>query len=311
MKRSCANWRRWAMSVMALVSVAAAADDPECEYPKVPTVPFGESCDRAWHVGGPSEAPVWTPPPAPTGLQARSLCWLGVTEMLKQTCTLQPPPSLSLDPLGFYLKINPVAQPSIGNFLPPSPTLGGSSVCLLPAGAEGAATGWQGLSRPTLDGVVDLVTGLPLARSQLSPKGTVGTLGYSHSGSSAAAATLTNAITDIAHRRQFAHDRFIPRPPDSARVLHRRFTRSPTHSSTPDRQTFPSRCPPTPPLADPSNTSPRRTNRGPRAVLNPRRYTESTARPWRPRAKYSEYFFNPPSALHLQHDQNFHREFDP
>jgi hypothetical protein len=68
-------------------------------------------------------------------------------------------------PYGFPLNINLFASPSIGDFLPPSPTLGGSSVCLVPPAGEGLGTGWQGLSRPTLDRRVDLVTGLPLIQA--------------------------------------------------------------------------------------------------------------------------------------------------
>jgi len=57
-----------------------------------------------------------------------------------------------------------MASPSIGDYLPPGATLAQSSVALLPGSAANAPTGWQGQTRPTLDGQVDLVTGLPLAR---------------------------------------------------------------------------------------------------------------------------------------------------
>lgn len=67
-------------------------------------------------------------------------------------------------PLGGRLGMNLLAAPSPGDFLDPAPTIGQSSLCLLPAGAAGMATGWQGASRPTLEGVVDLVTGLPLIK---------------------------------------------------------------------------------------------------------------------------------------------------
>lgn len=55
-----------------------------------------------------------------------------------------------------------MAPLSTGDFLDPMPTLGESSLCLLPPGAAGMSTGWMGLSRPTLHQSVDLVTGLPL-----------------------------------------------------------------------------------------------------------------------------------------------------
>ncbi len=65
---------------------------------------------------------------------------------------------------GYPLSINLLANPSIGDFLPPSPTLGGSSVALLPPGAAGEPTGWRGLQRPVHEGAVDLITGLPFAQ---------------------------------------------------------------------------------------------------------------------------------------------------
>jgi YD repeat-containing protein len=67
-------------------------------------------------------------------------------------------------PTGFRLNFDLMASPSIGDYLPPGPTLEQSSVALVPGSAAAASTGWQGQTRPTLDGQVDLITGLPLAR---------------------------------------------------------------------------------------------------------------------------------------------------
>lgn len=67
-------------------------------------------------------------------------------------------------PFGFAININPVSSPSIGDFLPAAPTVGLSSIPLLPPGAAGLPTGWQGSTRPVLEGAVDLVTGLPLTQ---------------------------------------------------------------------------------------------------------------------------------------------------
>jgi hypothetical protein len=67
-------------------------------------------------------------------------------------------------PRGSRINLNVVAAPAPGDFLSPSPTLGGSSVALLPPNSAGASTWWQSASRPTLHGVVDLVTGVPLAQ---------------------------------------------------------------------------------------------------------------------------------------------------
>ena len=72
------------------------------------------------------------------------------------------------NPRGFRLGINLMASPSPGNYLPPSPTLGSSSMALLPPGASGAPTAWRDIGRPTLHGRVDLVTGLPLIQTNSS-----------------------------------------------------------------------------------------------------------------------------------------------
>lgn len=71
-----------------------------------------------------------------------------------------------LFPTGFRFNFNLLSGPaSIGDFLPPSPTIGGSSAALVPPGAAGLSTGWQGVGRPTLGGCADLVTGLPLIQT--------------------------------------------------------------------------------------------------------------------------------------------------
>lgn len=75
----------------------------------------------------------------------------------------QYPPVMALTgtPRGFRRNISPWAPPAIGNFLPPSGTIGGTSVALLPPNSADLPTGWQGITRPTLHQGVDLVTGLP------------------------------------------------------------------------------------------------------------------------------------------------------
>lgn len=67
-------------------------------------------------------------------------------------------------PFGFRAPLNLLATPGLGDFLPPSPTLEGSSVSLLPSGAGQESTWWNDATRQTLQQSVDLVTGLPLAR---------------------------------------------------------------------------------------------------------------------------------------------------
>ncbi len=67
-------------------------------------------------------------------------------------------------PAGSRLNLNLFASPAPGDFLPPSPTIGGGSVALVSRSAEGASAWWQDATRETLDGVVDLVTGVPLVQ---------------------------------------------------------------------------------------------------------------------------------------------------
>lgn len=67
-------------------------------------------------------------------------------------------------PIGFGSHISLLQSVMPGDFLPPSPTLGGSSECLLPPGMGDASTVWHQMGRPTLERSVDLVTGLPLVQ---------------------------------------------------------------------------------------------------------------------------------------------------
>lgn len=67
-------------------------------------------------------------------------------------------------PWGFAAPFNLLAPPGIGDFLPPSPTLGMSSVSLVLSGMSDESTWWNDATRQTLGQAVDLVTGLPLAR---------------------------------------------------------------------------------------------------------------------------------------------------
>ena len=65
---------------------------------------------------------------------------------------------------GERLPINLCATPGLGDGLPAASTIGESSAALLPPGVAGKPTGWQGESRPVLDGSLDLVTGSPLVQ---------------------------------------------------------------------------------------------------------------------------------------------------
>ncbi len=69
-------------------------------------------------------------------------------------------------PFGFRAPLHLLATPGLGDFLPPSPTLEGSSAALIPGGGGQSSTWWNDATRQTLHQAVDLVTGLPLARVQ-------------------------------------------------------------------------------------------------------------------------------------------------
>lgn len=102
------------------------------------------------------------PTPAPSPYN--SACWLQVIndwvgEMGLSIADLAPGYAR-----GSRLNYNLLAAPSPGDFLSPAATVGETSVCLLPPGAASTPTDWQGVTRPTLDGVVDLITGLPLVK---------------------------------------------------------------------------------------------------------------------------------------------------
>lgn len=69
-------------------------------------------------------------------------------------------------PQGYPLGVNLMSTPPVGDFLPPSPTLGGGSVALLPPGSSTRSAWWDEMGRPTIDERVDLITGLPLISTQ-------------------------------------------------------------------------------------------------------------------------------------------------
>ena len=67
-------------------------------------------------------------------------------------------------PYGFRSSFTAWAQPGLGDFLSPSPTLAGSAVCLVPSAAADQSVWWNDATRQTLNQSVDLVTGMPLAQ---------------------------------------------------------------------------------------------------------------------------------------------------
>ena len=183
--------RRWGRLValagvmaMGLSPASASADDPPCTdcsttgrsyILQPPTMP----CEAAWHMGVDAQGnPQWYEPDNQS--EVYSGCWGILRQWLNpngeifcahrsETGSSQTPMVVSPAPGGNVklcpsdFKMDVVGTPP-PNFLPPSPTIGGSSACLLPPGASEASTGWQGLSRPMLGGVVDLATGLPMVQ---------------------------------------------------------------------------------------------------------------------------------------------------
>jgi len=65
---------------------------------------------------------------------------------------------------GSRLPINLLSQPNPGDFLDPAPTIGTSSLALVPNVIGDRPTAWNGLGRPTVHDRVDAITGLPLAK---------------------------------------------------------------------------------------------------------------------------------------------------
>ena len=140
--------------------------------PFVPSTGNGSThpCAAASNISGTPNSTggvVWgsTPsiPPFP------SVCWHSMVtnytagnDVLENTCVLLE----AGVPRGFRLGINLLALPSPGDFLPLGSTIGESSSCLIPPGAGSVPTTWQGLARPVEQGVVDLVTGIPLIQMQ-------------------------------------------------------------------------------------------------------------------------------------------------
>jgi YD repeat-containing protein len=186
--------RALAAATAALLAVAVGARAQDCAtssgaLPVVHNPPEGvDACEQTWtQAQPPPVAPVDPRLTGSVGGTTQSACWLAAKRFLDGQCgdgavgggstvvggggsgsTTQLPPTWPAvwDAFGFPLNFSLMAQPSIGDFLPPSPTVGGSSVSLLPPGASEDPTGWQGLGRPTQSGVVDLVTGLPLVQVQ-------------------------------------------------------------------------------------------------------------------------------------------------
>ncbi|MEM8757513.1 MAG: hypothetical protein AAGF47_07005, partial [Planctomycetota bacterium] len=67
-------------------------------------------------------------------------------------------------PSGSSLGYNRIYPPALGDFITPAETIGDDSLCLVPNGSMQEPTEWMGVTRPTLHGQVDMVTGSPLIR---------------------------------------------------------------------------------------------------------------------------------------------------
>ncbi|HYE02085.1 MAG TPA: hypothetical protein VD963_02500, partial [Phycisphaerales bacterium] len=105
----------------------------------------------------------------PAGYHSLLFAWDGSTSQLTQWpfCPTDIPSGESAYPYqhyGFRANACPAYPLSAGDFLPVGATVAETSICLVSSAIGGHTPGWNGLGRPTLDGSVDLVTGLPLAR---------------------------------------------------------------------------------------------------------------------------------------------------
>jgi YD repeat-containing protein len=174
-----------ALAAISVFSTAIAQPIP-CETwnSQVPQVPSGTTPELTYGVRKPGEGGVpfyrWerldgTPPTDPLGQHDfLPTCWWSLALGWGAGDVLDPPVKLGFTdpqtgsavrlPDGFAININPLCSPSIGDYLPAAPTVGLSALPLLPPGASGVPTGWQGSTRPVLEGAADLVTGLPLTQ---------------------------------------------------------------------------------------------------------------------------------------------------
>ncbi len=170
--------RTLVLAALAFTQVTAAQTTPPCTdhlRDRVPVTTQGapgvDPCEAFWGVGGTHDAPFWISANDYAAGFPIATCWRDVRTVLETVCSFTSGPPVpqghmpwaaSWDAAGFDLNVNLLGQPSIGDFLPPSPVLSGTPSPLVANADMSAPTGWQGLERPTLDGAVDLVTGLPL-----------------------------------------------------------------------------------------------------------------------------------------------------
>lgn len=177
---------RLAGPILCVLAPFSMARGQDCiDNPNRATVPvmpqqFGvDPCGAGWSVTGAASTPVWQQDSeAPAYGFAVSSCWRNLYNTIYTAQDAAAPVAyppvgdgpvsfdvpLVWDLAGFSLNIDLHAPPSIGDFLPPAETLDGTSAALVPSASAKDPTGWQGLSRPTVQGVVDLVTGLPLVQ---------------------------------------------------------------------------------------------------------------------------------------------------
>ena len=94
----------------------------------------------------------------------RSCCWYGYTHAVTAFETYSPVVLQQGTPFGFRMKFGLLGTPGLGDLLSPAQNIGSDSLALLPPGAAEHGTAWHGVGRPTLHGLVDLVSGAPLAK---------------------------------------------------------------------------------------------------------------------------------------------------
>jgi len=203
--QSSRPWFATAIAALAVLgSQPAGANDPPDPHPNappypapserecyhnemyVPTMPTlepggGDPCaatSGVVYVSGAAVQPPYTRPyfkwvTAPATPGQPSACWANLAYGSRAGEENSPDvvlpvhgyPTATRPPFGFSLHISLLATPVPGDFLPPGKTIGETSLCLVPPGADAEPTAWNGIERPTLGGMVDLITGVPLVKT--------------------------------------------------------------------------------------------------------------------------------------------------
>ncbi|HEX8876103.1 MAG TPA: AHH domain-containing protein [Phycisphaerales bacterium] len=170
--RRWAAWVSWAVASVVAGAVAPVAhaqsgvmqsNEHLLKYLEVP----GDG--RMWRTGpsGFVQRELWRLPNGELASDGRSRAWGNYVRQSTTSGDQGDILSGVADEVPGYsqpLNIGLLESPQPGDFLPVDTTLAADTLALVPANAAMVSTSWQGLSRATLHGQVDLVTGVPLTR---------------------------------------------------------------------------------------------------------------------------------------------------